>query len=166
MAKRRFGLLSDTHGAVHPALFERLADVENILHAGDVGGEDVLAELRLLASTHAVCGNVDYPSADLPETRVVDLPFGRVGIAHGHRYPTDREARARALLDTFAPNDVRVILHGHSHLQLLDFRNGVWVVNPGSAGHPRFRTVASFCLLEWESDHDLLRFDFQPLSWS
>ena len=39
------GLISDTHGLVRPDVHEALAGVELILHAGDVGGDDVLDEL-------------------------------------------------------------------------------------------------------------------------
>ena len=42
----KLGVVSDTHGYVDPRLLAVLADVDLILHAGDVGGDDVLAALR------------------------------------------------------------------------------------------------------------------------
>lgn len=166
MALRRFALVSDTHGRVHRRFHEALADVEAILHAGDVGGEEVLLELRIHAAVYAVAGNVDMTSATLPPWRVVELPFGKAGIAHGHRQSMDQWERSRQLRDMFAPKEVRLIVHGHSHLPFLDYRSGVYVVNPGAAGRPRFGDPSGFCLLEWDSERDLLRFDFQPLDWS
>lgn len=166
MATRRFGLMSDTHGSVHPAIFDKFAGVEAILHAGDVGDDHVLTELRLIAAVHAVAGNVDYSTPQLPLVRVVDLPFGKVGIAHGHRYSDDREARVRDLLGTFEPQKVRLVLYGHSHIPHLEVRKGIHIVNPGAASRPRFGVPSYICLLEWEEDHDLLNFQFQSLRWS
>lgn len=166
MALRRYALMSDTHGKVHPRFHEILTGVEAVLHAGDVGGEEVLVELRIHASVHAVAGNVDMSSADLPPWRVVEMPFGKVGIAHGHRQSAEQWERSHQLREMFAPKGVRLILHGHSHLAFLDYRSGVYVVNPGPAGRPRFGDPSGFCLLEWDSERDLLRFDFQPLDWS
>jgi predicted phosphodiesterase len=54
------GLISDTHGLLRPEVFPALAGVELILHAGDVGGEDVLAELAAIAPVRAVYGNTDW----------------------------------------------------------------------------------------------------------
>lgn len=165
MPIHRYGLISDTHGKLHPDVHEIFQGTEAILHAGDVGDESVLIELKIHGAVYAICGNVDYSSQQLPLTRVVDLPFGKVGMAHGHRHSTDREGRGRELLDTFAPNEARLVIFGHSHMQHLEFRKGVWLVNPGAAGRPRFGVMPSVCVLEWDSDRDLLRFDFQPLDW-
>ena len=38
------GLISDTHGLVRADVHRALAGVELILHAGDVGGDEVLDE--------------------------------------------------------------------------------------------------------------------------
>ncbi len=166
MAITRFALISDTHGAVHPALHELLRDVHTILHAGDVGGEDVLTELRIHGSVIAVAGNVDGAALNLPNQRVVDLPFGKAGLAHGHLIPPGRETTAQHLFRTFEPNGVRLIVTGHSHLPALACRKGCYLINPGSAGRPRFGTGSSLCLMDWDSGADTFRFDFRPLHWS
>ena len=33
----RIGVISDTHGLLRPAVLGALADVEHIIHAGDIG---------------------------------------------------------------------------------------------------------------------------------
>ena len=53
------GLISDTHGLLRPRVHEALAGVELILHAGDVGGDEILDELSLIAPVLAVFGNTD-----------------------------------------------------------------------------------------------------------
>ena len=55
------GLVSDTHGLIRPELFTALTGVQLILHAGDVGGSDVLTELGAVAPVQAVYGNTDPP---------------------------------------------------------------------------------------------------------
>ena len=57
----RIGLISDTHGLVRASVHPALAGVEMILHAGDVGGDEILEELRLIAPVHVVAGNTDIP---------------------------------------------------------------------------------------------------------
>ncbi|CAN5214197.1 metallophosphoesterase family protein [soil metagenome] len=164
---RRFGLMSDTHGMLHADVPRIFHDVEAILHAGDVCGDEILAELNTIAPTYAVQGNCDGSGNPLlPPHRIVPLPFGNVGIAHGHRQDNgDQATRVKVLLTLFAPMEPRLIIHGHSHLQYLECRKGIHIVNPGAACRPRLNTYASVCLMEWDQDHDLLRFDFQPLIW-
>src|SRR5205823_505264 len=45
----RIGVISDTHGLLRPEVIEAFREVDHILHCGDIGGEDVLDELRTLA---------------------------------------------------------------------------------------------------------------------
>lgn len=158
----RIGLISDTHGRVHPAVHELFSGVAAILHAGDVGGPEVITELQTIAPVHAVGGNVDPPDA-YPEKLVQEFSFGKAALAHGHRHPADAKKRATALMGEFAPQEVRMIMHGHSHMPLMEFRSGVWIVNPGSAGRARFALPVMIGILDYDEDRDLLHFQFQEL---
>lgn len=162
---KRYGLISDTHGVVHRDIHGIFDGVEAILHSGDVGGEDVFAELETIAPVHAVAGNVDPVGGTLPQELVIDLPFGTVAIAHGHHFPTDREKRAKALMDHFSAKTPRIHLFGHSHLPHMEWRSNTWLINPGSAGRRRFNQPVTVALLEWEKDHDLLRLAYHELEW-
>src|SRR5882757_4729174 len=53
------GIISDTHGLLRPEACERLAGVDHIIHAGDIGRPEVIAGLRELAPTTAIGGNID-----------------------------------------------------------------------------------------------------------
>ena len=53
-AARIIGVISDTHGLLRPDVHTALAGVELILHAGDVGGDEILMELALIAPVRAV----------------------------------------------------------------------------------------------------------------
>ena len=66
------GVLSDTHRYLDPQVFSLFKDVDHILHAGDLGSEEVAVELEALAPLTAVSGNVD---GHLPAGRFP--PFNR-----------------------------------------------------------------------------------------
>ena len=127
------GLISDTHGLVRPDVHTALAGVELILHAGDVGGDDILDELQLIAPVHAVYGNTDAPGqprlTDAIEMTVGDV---RLHVSHGHEMGSPTPAKL------LARYDADVIVYGHTHKQLLIHAEGRWVVNPGAAGPRRF----------------------------
>ena len=127
------GLISDTHGLVRGDVHSALAGVELILHAGDVGGDDILAELALIAPVRAVHGNTDPPDdPNLPDS--IDTSIGGVSIhvSHGHEVgsPTPK-----VLLERYHAD---VIVYGHTHKQLVTNVGARWVVNPGAAGPRRF----------------------------
>lgn len=125
----RIGLISDTHGQLRPEVFDRLAGVDRILHAGDIGRPEILADLASIAPVAAVWGNTDgWDLRDVVSGSVeVELDGMRFGVAHGHRV-----AEFDRLAEEFP--DAHAIVHGHSHVPRRDRVNGVWFLNPGSAG--------------------------------
>ena len=136
------GLISDTHGLVRPQVHRALAGVEIILHAGDVGGDEVLDELALIAPVLAVYGNTDTPGD--PRLRdAIDRLFGGVSVhvSHGHELGSPTPAK---LLERYA---ARVIVYGHTHRQLITRADGRLVVNPGAAGARRFKLEPSVARL-------------------
>ena len=136
------GLISDTHGLVRPRVFDALAGVELILHAGDVGGRDVLVELEAIAPVLAVFGNTDDPDHPGLETERVHEAGGvSIHVSHGHEVGRPTPA---ALLAAY-PHDV--LVYGHTHRQLVTRAEGRLVVNPGAAGPRRFDLVPSVARL-------------------
>jgi putative phosphoesterase len=132
------GLISDTHGLVRPDVHTALAGVELILHAGDVGGDDILDELQLIAPVRAVHGNTDPPgNPRTPSTIDMEIGGFRIHVSHGHEVgsPTPDKLLARY--------DADVIIFGHTHKPLIASAESRWVVNPGSAGARRFDLLPS-----------------------
>ena len=140
--RRVIGLISDTHGLVRAGVHDALAGVELILHAGDVGGDDVLRELALIAPVRPVYGNTDVPGDPALHAEIVHL-VGELSIhvSHGHEMGSPTPA---ALLLRY-PHDV--IVYGHTDRALVTRADGRLVVNPGAAGHRRFDLVPSVGLL-------------------
>jgi putative phosphoesterase len=130
LPEARIGLISDTHGHLRPEVFDALAGVERVIHAGDVEDPDHLTDLAAIAPVTAVAGNVDGLAvrAVLPEQAVVDAAGVRVAVIHGHQVHPDY----RRLLARFP--DARVIVHGHTHVPRCDRVGDVLIVNPGAAG--------------------------------
>jgi hypothetical protein len=136
------GLISDTHGLVRPGVHSALAGVELILHAGDVGGADILDELALIAPVRAVCGNTDPPDAP-GLVQALDLTLGgvRVHVSHGQELGSPKPASLAAAYDA------DVIVYGHTHRQLVSRVGAKLIVNPGAAGPRRFDLTASVARL-------------------
>jgi uncharacterized protein len=139
------GLISDTHGQVRASVHEALRGVELILHAGDVGGDDVLDELWLIAPVRAVYGNTDDPSDPRLVAEIVHEVDGtRIHVSHGHEVgrTTPENLLARYSED--------VIVYGHTHRALITRAEGRLVVNPGAAGPRRFDLQPSVAVLTIE----------------
>jgi uncharacterized protein len=136
------GLISDTHGMVRASVHRALAGVELILHAGDVGGDEILDELALIAPVLAVYGNTDAPG-DPRLAESIERTIGgvRVHVSHGHELGSPTPAK---LLERY-PADV--IVYGHTHKQLVVRADQRLVVNPGAAGARRFKLEPSVARL-------------------
>ena len=127
----RIGLISDTHGLLRPEAVRALAGVAEIIHAGDVGGAEVLAGLRSIAPVQAVRGNNDRDAwgKSLPLQLSMDVAGVRILVLHDLNK-----------LDGATKTDVhQVVVAGHSHKPAVIERNGILFVNPGSAGPRRFK---------------------------
>ena len=144
----RVGVISDTHGLLRPEVFHVFREVDHILHGGDVGKSEVLADLRALAPVTAVYGNADGPDvrAKLPDVARIQLEGFDIVVTHGDQlgHPTPaklHEAFPRA----------EIIVYGHTHRALLELVDRtVTVMNPGGAGPARFDLKPSVGIMELE----------------
>jgi putative phosphoesterase len=140
------GLISDTHGVLRPEAVEALRGCDVLIHAGDVGDPEVLEQLRALAPTFAVRGNVDRGAwaMELPVTEVVEVHGRSIYVLHD---------LSELDLDPLAAGFAAVV-SGHSHQPSIQSRNGVYYINPGSAGPRRFKLPVTLALIRM-TDGDL-----------
>ena len=136
---RILGVLSDTHGLLWKAVLEKLRPCELIIHAGDIGNQTVIDQLRSMGKVIAVKGNVDRGSwsAGLKEWEYLDFHGKTIFIIHDI---------SRLTIDPRAAK-VDVVIYGHSHRALQEHKNGVLYLNPGSAGLRRFGLPVSIAHL-------------------
>lgn len=152
------GLISDTHGMLRASVHAALAGVELILHAGDVGGDEILDELARIAPVKAVCGNTDSPGDPRLRAFLSETIGGlRIHVSHGHEVGAPTPAR---LLDAYSED---VLVYGHTHRQLVTrAADGRLIVNPGAAGARRFKlepSVGRLTICKGRSEVEILSLD-------
>jgi len=146
----RLGIISDTHGLLRPEVFEVFKDVDQILHAGDVGSLDLLTELEAIAPVTAVYGNTDGMDLRAKLRRVANVEFDGFNIVVTHGDQFGRGVKPEQLQQAFPEADL--IIYGHSHMPLLETVDVVvTVMNPGAAGPRRFDIPASVGIIELEA---------------
>jgi uncharacterized protein len=140
----RIGIISDTHGLLRPEAVKALQGVELIVHAGDVGKPEILAELKTIAPVFAVRGNVDTGAwaSELPETSVVEADGACLYVVHN--------LQQLDLSPEGAGFDA--VINGHSHLAEQWERNGILYLNPGSAGPRRFKLPVTLALVDLDEE--------------
>ena len=133
------GVISDTHGLLRPEAAAALRGVDRILHAGDIGKPEILAELARIAPVTAVRGNNDQVpwARAIKDTAMLDIAGHRILVLHD---------LAELDIDP-AAEGIAAVISGHSHKPKSERRDGVLFLNPGSAGPRRFKLPVSLALL-------------------
>ena len=136
----KVGVISDTHGLLRPEAVAALQGCERIVHAGDIGSREILDQLQAIAPLTVVRGNNDLEAAwavGLPDLLRFDLDGWQALLVHDIAdVPDELEA------------GVRLVITGHSHKPLIEWRGERLYLNPGSAGRRRFKLPVTLALLE------------------
>lgn len=164
----RIGLMSDTHmperlAKLPDSLAAVFADVDFILHAGDVGELWVLDKISQIAPVIAVFGNDETEDAqrELPRQQVVVVRGTRILLWHSHFLERVEEMASRAG-DDFYPKlqrsvdraksaNAQIAVFGHWHIPLVYRHEGVLVINPGgiaSGNYTLKQTLRTVAILE------------------
>lgn len=142
---KKIGLISDTHGYVHPKIKDFFADCDEIWHAGDIGNIQTANQLAAIKPLIAVHGNIDgqdirqiYPTEQLFHCEEV-----KVFMTHIGGYPKRYQARAKSLIESAQP---MLFISGHSHILKVmpDQRHKLLHINPGAAGNSGFHQKITF----------------------
>jgi putative phosphoesterase len=131
----RLGIISDTHGLLRPQAAAFLQGCDRILHGGDIGNAEIIMRLSAIAPVTAIRGNNDKGAwaEGIPETELFEFSGIYVYAIHD-----------LSLLDLDpSAAGIQVVVSGHSHKPLIEKRDGVVFVNPGSAGPRRFKLPIS-----------------------
>ncbi len=146
---KKIGLLSDTHGYLHPRIFEHFKDCDEIWHAGDIGTTDVLHQLEKFKPLRAVFGNID--GQDIRKQTSEDLLFTIEGVSvlmtHIGGYPGKYNRR---VFDLILKHKPKLFICGHSHILKVipDPKLHLLHINPGAAGIQGWHQVITLILFE------------------
>lgn len=139
----RVGLISDTHlpslirslDAMGPDVRDALAGAKLILHGGDVTAPSVVEWCGQLADVLVAEGNNDlFVDPRMKERQFVDIHGFRVGMAHELR-PESRPL-PEILQTALGGEHVDILIGGDTHVERLEFRDDVLLVNSGSPTFP------------------------------
>jgi putative phosphoesterase len=139
----RLGIISDTHGLLRPEVAAFLQGCDRIVHGGDIGTTEVLTRLSTIAPVTAVRGNNDKGAwaEAIPETELFEFSGIHVYAIHDLSFLN---------IDPSAAG-IQVVVSGHSHKPLIQQRDGIVFINPGSAGPRRFKLPISVAEILVES---------------
>jgi putative phosphoesterase len=140
----KLGVISDTHNYFDPKIPDIFQGVDHILHGGDIGLPWIILELESIAPVTAVLGNNDL-GLDFKEIEMVRLDGKKLLLHHIVDFSRP-ETAIHQRINKEKPN---VVVFGHSHRALSETRGGIFYLNPGYAGKPRFNLRRSVAILSW-----------------
>jgi putative phosphoesterase len=142
---KRIGLLSDTHGYLHPRVSDFFKDCHEIWHAGDIGEINVALHLSAITNFRAVHGNIDSHQLRqlYPENLLFECEGIKVFIRHIGGYPGRYARGVEELIKREKPG---LFVSGHSHILKImpDKKHNLLHINPGAAGIEGFHQVITF----------------------
>lgn len=147
----KIGVLADTHiprraKEVPRFVMEKLQGAALIIHAGDLTDMKVIDQLAKVAPVEAVAGNNDSEDVreKLPRQRLIMAGGYSIGVVHGDGTSGTAIQRAR---QAFGDEEPDCIVFGHSHIPLIQYVDGVLMVNPGSPTDQRRQPMPSFAII-------------------
>jgi len=134
------GVISDTHGRLPQSVLAAFKDADLIIHAGDIGKQEIIASLGRIAPTIGVQGNMDMGNwaSHLPAQEAVKVSKVMLHVIHD----------VNKIELSPNPNTYQIVINGHTHRPLVEKQQGVLFLNPGSAVQPRYGYPASVALLQ------------------
>lgn len=136
----KLGVISDTHGLLRPEAVAALQGSDYIIHAGDIGAEDIIPTLQTIAPVAAIRGNIDHAAwtKQYPVDDFIELDDRLIYVIHDVNEINVSPHKA----------SIDLVISGHSHKPGIKEKNGVIYLNPGSAGPRRFKLPISIATVE------------------
>lgn len=148
----RLGIISDTHGVLRDEVIKNLKGCDYIIHAGDVGGEEIIERLDKIAKTFVVRGNNDGDSwgIRLPYYKEIEMDQVLIYVVH-QKEDIPSELR-----------EVDLVIYGHSHKYSEEKKGDIIYLNPGSCGRKRFSLPLTMAIVEVNLDRvDITKIDLK-----
>lgn len=166
---KHIGIISDTHGFLHPRIFDFFDSCDEIWHAGDIGSTEVIERLQEFKPLRAVWGNIDdYKTRlHLREVLFFELEQLKIVMMHIAGKPGKYSALAKEAIKSHRPD---LLVAGHSHILQVkyDDKEKLLFINPGAAGIHGFHEKITMLRLVLDQgqirDLEVLEIDRKTLS--
>ncbi len=139
----RIAVLSDTHGRLPDHVVTAIRGADEIWHLGDVTEPSIISRLETLGPpVRVVKGNCDG-WRDWPSSLAFEIEGARILLVH--------------IPPSEPPQNIDVLLHGHTHVPRNEMLRGVRMLNPGCITRPNRGAPSSYAWLELHAG--------KPISW-
>lgn len=129
----RLLVISDSHGRAGKVrdIIMTHTEADAVIFLGD-GERDIDSAMESFPEKKffCVCGNCDFYSQN-PESRLEFFAGKKVLISHGHMEKV--KYGDGLLFQKGAAMGADIILYGHTHRAVTDYRDGIYIMNPGTA---------------------------------
>src|SRR5918912_2736584 len=112
VSRELIGVISDTHGKLDERVFELFAGVSRIIHAGDIGDEELIWKLERIAPVIAVRGNTDADTIGFPKERMAVVAGRTFYVRHQFATVEKLNAAQQRIIEERMPD---AVVFGHSH---------------------------------------------------
>jgi len=154
----KIGLISDTHGWLHPSLFEHFSGCDEIWHAGDIGSIQTADSLAAFRPLRAVFGNIDDSIVRSAFKENMRFNIGEMNIWMTHIGGTPGKYSPKVKSKIYSnPPDIFICGHTHITKVIFDKSAGLLYINPGAAGYigfHKYMTAIRF-QIDGKKIHDL-----------
>ena len=129
-------IISDTHGRNQNYLtvLEKVSPIDVLIHLGDFQGSEEFMKTSVSCRYEFISGNNDFFNG-LPKNKMIQLGKYSVLLTHGHRYGV--YYGTADLKEAAIRNNADIVMFGHTHVPMINYSDGIWVINPGSLSLPR-----------------------------
>ena len=130
----KIGIISDTHGHFPALVHTAFSGVDVILHAGDIGDQEIITGLEMIAPVEAVHGNIDGWPLRSRYPVVRDLEYDGIKICLTHNIVTYQYYTFDLFRRGRQPD---LVVFGHTHKAVFETYRNINFLNPGSVYRPK-----------------------------
>lgn len=129
-------IVSDTHRRNEnlEKVLKKVKPIDMLIHCGDAEGTEAYIQQICDCPMYIVAGNNDFFS-NLQHDLEFRIREHKVFMTHGHHYYVS--VGLNELINEAKVRGADIAIYGHTHLPLLELRDGVMIINPGSMSYPR-----------------------------
>lgn len=147
-------IVSDTHGRNqnYLAVLDKVSPIDLVIHLGDIQGSEDYLEAMTPCRIEMVSGNNDF-FCGLSKESIICIGKYTMMLTHGHRYGVS--CGTGNLIEAAKRNGADIVMFGHTHVPMIDRKDGVWLINPGSVSLPRqYGRIPTFIIMDIDSKGD------------